>query len=300
MGNKSTKRERGIYKVTLQGSVVNLLLMIFKFVAGFLGRSSAMIADAVHSLTDFITDFIVIAFVRIASKPEDENHDFGHGKFETLATAIIGLFLLLVGVGIFWSGISDIYRVLFLGEFLASPSFIALLAAILSLLSKEVLYRYTVYKGKQLNSQAVIANAWHHRSDAWSSVGTTLGIGGAILLGQKWSLLDPAAAVVVSVLIVFEAIKMLRSCADELLERSLPQQVEDEIRQLVLSIEGIQQLEELRTRRIGSYYAMSFHIILDGQICLKKAHDYSILAEAKLRAHFGENTYINIHIEPDI
>ena len=299
MENKNTIRERGIYKVTLQGSVVNLLLMIFKFVAGFWGRSSAMIADAVHSLTDFITDFIVIAFVRIASKPEDENHDFGHGKFETLATTIIGLFLLFVGVGIFWSGINDIYRVLFLGEFLASPSLIALLAAILSLLSKEALYRYTVYKGKQLDSQAVIANAWHHRSDAWSSVGTTLGIGGAILLGEKWSLLDPAAAVVVSVLIVIEAIKMLRSCADELLERSLPQPVEEEICKLVLSIEGIHKLEELRTRRIGSYYAISFHIILDGQICLKEAHDHSVLAEAKLRERFGENTYINIHIEPD-
>ena len=292
-------REKGIYKVTLRGSIVNLLLMLFKFVAGFVGNSSAMLADAVHSLTDFVTDFIVILFVRISSKPQDENHDFGHGKFETLATAIIGIFLLVVAIGIFWSGAVDIYQVLFLNRHLPSPSLIALIAGVLSLISKELLYRYTLRKGKELNSQAVIANAWHHRSDALSSIGTTLGIGGAILLGAKWSLLDPLAAVVVSVLILVESIKMLRSCIDELLEHSLPESIESEIKETILSVEGVERVEQLRTRRIGNYYAMGFDIVLNGDMSLKSAHDHSVLVEMKLRKKYGKSTYINIHIEPD-
>lgn len=156
-----------------------------------------MLADAVHSLSDFVTDIIVIVFVRISAKPEDESHDYGHGKYETLATAIIGILLLFVGFGILWSGASSIYRFL-QGDSLQEPGILALAAALISIVSKEVLYRYTVFKGKKLNSQAVIANAWHHRSDALSSIGTAIGIGGAILLGPHWRVLDPIAAVVVS------------------------------------------------------------------------------------------------------
>ena len=292
-------REKEIYKITLKGSIVNFLLLVFKFIAGFSGKSSAMIADAVHSLTDFTTDFIVIAFVRISSKPEDENHDFGHGKYETMATAVIGFFLLFVGLGIMWSGLSDIYGVFVLKKHLPSPTLIALIAAIVSLISKELLYQYTLVVGKKLNSQAVIANAWHHRSDALSSIGTTIGIGGAIILGSKWSILDPIAAVIVSILILKEALKLLNSCLNELLERSLPQDIEDEIVAIILSVEGIKKVNKLRTRRIGNYYAMGFDIILDGAISLKEAHEHTILVERNIRERFGENTYINIHIEPD-
>ena len=181
LDKQNTEREKGIYRVTVVGSIVNFLLLVFKFFAAFFGHSAAMLADAVHSLSDFVTDIIVIVFVRISAKPEDESHDYGHGKYETLATAIIGILLLFVGFGILWSGASSIYRFL-QGDSLQEPGILALAAALISIVSKEVLYRYTVFKGKKLNSQAVIANAWHHRSDALSSIGTAIGIGGAILL----------------------------------------------------------------------------------------------------------------------
>lgn len=221
-------REKDIYRVTVVGSVVNFLLLVFKFFAGIVGHSAAMLADAVHSLSDFITDIIVIVFVRISAKPEDEGHDYGHGKYETLATAIIGVFLLFVGFGIFWNGASSIYRFL-QGGSLQEPGMLALVAALVSIVFKEVLYQYTVFKGRKLNSQAVVANAWHHRSDALSSIGTAVGIGGAILLGDHWRVLDPVAAVIVSFFIMKVAVQLLIPCVDELLEKSLPAEVEDEI-----------------------------------------------------------------------
>ena len=158
LDKQNTEREKGIYRVTVMGSIVNFLLLVFKFFAAFFGHSAAMLADAVHSLSDFVTDIIVILFVRISAKPEDESHDYGHGKYETLATAIIGILLLFVGFGILWSGVSSIYRFL-QGGSLQEPGILALAAALISIVSKEVLYRYTVFKGKKLNSQAVIANA---------------------------------------------------------------------------------------------------------------------------------------------
>ena len=175
MESEKSSREKGIYKVTIVGSIVNFLLLVFKFFAGIAGHSAAMLADAVHSLSDFITDIVVIVFVRIAGKPEDKGHDYGHGKYETLATAIIGLLLLCVGFGIFWNGASSIYTFLQGGQ-LESPGVVALVAALVSIVSKEILYQYTVIQGKKLNSQAVVANAWHHRSDALSSIGTAIGI----------------------------------------------------------------------------------------------------------------------------
>lgn len=195
----ASSREKGIYKVTIVGSIVNFVLVVLKFVAGILGYSAAMLADAVHSLSDFVTDVIVIMFVRISNKPQDKGHDYGHGKYETLATAIIGILLLFVGFGILWNGVSSIYAFV-KGEQLEAPGMIALVAALVSILCKEILYQYTVVKGKSLNSQAVVANAWHHRSDAFSSIGTAVGIGGAILLGEHWRVLDPIAAVIVSFL----------------------------------------------------------------------------------------------------
>ena len=231
--NKST-REAGIYRVTLTGSVVNLVLLLFKFFAGVAGHSAAMLADAVHSLSDFVTDIIVLVFVRLSSKPEDDDHDYGHGKYETLATAIIGICLCLVGLGILWNGAGSIWHVV-QGGTLPEPGLLALIAAIVSIVSKELLYQYTVYKGRKLNSQAVVANAWHHRSDAFSSIGTLLGIGGAIVLGDAWSVLDPLAAVVVSFFIMKVAVKLLVPSMNELLEKSLPAEVENDINRIVLS-----------------------------------------------------------------
>lgn len=297
MESEKSSREKGIYKVTIVGSIVNFLLLVFKFFAGIAGHSAAMLADAVHSLSDFITDIVVIVFVRIAGKPEDKGHDYGHGKYETLATAIIGLLLLCVGFGIFWNGASSIYTFLRGGQ-LESPGVVALVAALVSIVSKEILYQYTVIQGKKLNSQAVIANAWHHRSDALSSIGTAIGIGGAILLGDHWRVLDPVAAVVVSFFIMKVSVRLLIPCVEELLEKSLPEDVEKEIEQTVLSFPGVSQPHHLRTRRIGNYYAIELHVRMDGKITLEEAHSTATAIENKLKEMFGKGTHVGIHVEP--
>ena len=297
MESEKSSREKGIYKVTIVGSIVNFLLLVFKFFAGIAGHSAAMLADAVHSLSDFITDIVVIVFVRIAGKPEDKGHDYGHGKYETLATAIIGLLLLCVGFGSFWNGASSIYTFLRGGQ-LESPGVVALVAALVSIVSKEILYQYTVIQGKKLNSQAVIANAWHHRSDALSSIGTAIGIGGAILLGDHWRVLDPVAAVVVSFFIMKVSVRLLIPCVDELLEKSLPEDVEKEIEQTVLSFPGVSQPHHLRTRRIGNYYAIELHVRMDGKITLEEAHSTATAIENKLKEMFGKGTHVGIHVEP--
>lgn len=290
-------RERQIFRTTLVGSVANLLLLVFKFVAGIVGHSAAMVADAVHSLSDFITDIVVIVFVSIAGKPEDKDHDYGHGKYETLATAVIGVVLFFVGVSILISAIQTIVDALN-GVSLQAPSALALIAAVVSIVVKEILYHYTVRAGKKLHSPSVVANAWHHRSDALSSLGTTLGIGGAIVLGEKWRVLDPIAAVVVSLFIIKVAIELLGPCIDELLERSLPDKMESRILEIILATPQVSSPHHLRTRRIGSYIAIEVHIRMDGSLTLSEAHSVASDIEKRLKAEFGDSTHIGIHMEP--
>ena len=290
-------RERYIYKVTLVGSAANVILTVFKFVAGIVGHSSAMTADAVHSLSDLLTDAVVLLFVRISSKPEDRDHDYGHGKYETLATTIIGIALAAVAVGIGWKAAESLlfwYR----GGTLEAPGMLALWAAVLSVVLKELVYQYTVRRGKSLNSPAVEANAWHHRSDALSSLGTMLGIGGAILLGNRWTVLDPLAGLIVSFFILRVAWKLLKQGIDELLEASLPDEVEKEIMDIVTSFSDVCDPHHLRTRRIGSRYAIELHIRMDGSIPLATAHARTCEIERALKARFGDRTHITLHVEP--
>ena len=291
------EREKKIFKTTLFGSIVNFLLLTFKFIAGIVGNSSAMLADAIHSLSDFITDIIVIVFIRLSNKPEDEDHDYGHGKYETLATSIIGIILLGVGVGILLSGSKSIFK-WYMGEELEPPTLLAFIAALLSIFIKELLFRYTKRQAKVVNSQAVEANAWHHRSDAFSSFGTSLGIGGAIFLGTHWRVLDPIAAVVVSFFIIHIAIKLLIPSLEELLEKSLPREVENRIKSIVLSFPEVSNPHQIRTRQIGSYYAIEMHIVMDGDLTLYEAHRVTEDIEDKLREVFGKRTHIGIHVEP--
>ena len=295
MGKNS--REREIFKVTIVGTMANVVLLIFKFVAGIVGHSAAMIADAVHSLSDFVTDIIVIIFVRISAMPADSSHDYGHGKFETLATAIIGIVLVCVGAGIMVDGISDVISVL-KGETLPAPGKIALLAAAVSIAVKEIIYRYTIAKGKQLDAQVVVANAWHHRSDALSSVGTLVGIGGAIIGGTKWHVLDPIAAVVVSLFIIKVAIEILKTSMDELLEHSLPDSLEKEMEEIILSVDGVESPHHLRTRRMGNSLSIEVHIRMDGDMSLMQAHQITTHVEQKLKQRFGEGINLTIHTEP--
>ena len=290
-------RERDIYKVTLVGSAGNIALLTFKFIAGIVGHSSAMIADAVHSLSDFITDIIVIALVRISAKPQDESHDYGHGKFETLASFFIGLALIAAATGIIVSGVLKIADWL-RGEQLEAPGMLALWAALLSVLCKEALYRYTVIRGKALSSQALIANAWHHRSDALSSIGATIGIAGAILLGQRWTVLDPLASVVVGGMLVKVAVGLLRSSIGELTDSSLSQDTEREIEDIIRAFPDVVEPHNLRTRRIGNNVAIEVHIRMDGDLTLRHTHDRATEIEKKLKERFGEAAHITLHVEP--
>ena len=293
------KRERTIYRTTLLGTVINSILIILKFLAGILGRSSAMVADAVHSLSDFITDVIVLVFVKIAGKPRDKGHEYGHGKFETLATVIIGLFLIIAGVGLMINGIDLVVKSIN-GTPLPRPGYLALIIAIVSIISKEWLYHFTAKKGHEVNSQAVIANAWHHRSDAISSIGTLIGIAGAMFLGDHWRILDPAAAIVVSLFIIKSGYDIMKPSIDELLEASLPEEQEAEITRIVTAIPGIKNIHNLRTRRIGNEIAVDLHAKMDGNLSLSAAHAIATLAEKAIKQRFGENSFINIHMEPII
>ena len=291
------QREKKIYRVTLVGSAVNALLIVLKFVAGVVGRSSAMVADAVHSLSDFITDVIVLVFVRIAGKPRDKGHDYGHGKFETLATLIIGIILAVAGVALMVNGVRLVIDSLG-GKTLPRPSMIALVVAVVSIVSKEALYRYTRRSGRELDSPAVVANAWHHRSDAMSSGGTLVGVAGAMFLGDRWRILDPLAAIVVSLFIIKSGYDIMRPCIGELLEASLPEEEEREIEALVRAVPGIEDVHNLRTRRIGNGIAVDLHARADGRLSLAEAHDKATEAENAVRRRFGPNSIINIHMEP--
>ena len=283
--------------MTLVGGAINVILLLFKFIAGILGHSAAMVADAVHSLSDFVTDVIVLVFIRISGKPQDKSHDYGHGKYETLAMTLIGAALLFVAIGIIYSGAVKI-SIWANGEQLKAPGMLALWAALVSIVLKEGVYHYSMVKARQLNSQAVEANAWHHRSDALSSIGTAVGIGGAIFLGQRWTVLDPVASIIVGAFIIKVAVSLLRNGIGDLMEQSLPDAVEEEILRLAATVPGVAEPHELRTRRIGNHYAIELHILMDGDITLREAHDKASEVEDLLRERYGEETHIAVHVEP--
>ena len=290
-------REKELTVVTLVGSIGNLVLLAFKFTAGIVGHSAAMVADAVHSLSDFVTDLIVLVFVRVGAKPQDDGHDYGHGKFETLATLFVGLALAAAAIGIIVSGAVKFAGWL-QGETLQMPGRLALWAALLSIVVKEVLYRYTIARGKALDSTAVIANAWHHRSDALSSIGAAIGIGGALLLGERWAVLDPLASIVVGAMLIKVSWELVRVSGGELTDSSLDSQTEREIEEIICSFPEVSEPHNLRTRRIGNRIAIEAHVRLSGDMSLHEAHAIVSEIEKRLRARFGAQTLVTIHMEP--
>lgn len=283
--------------MTLVGSAGNVALLTFKFIAGMLGNSSAMIADAVHSLSDFVTDVVVLVFVGISAKPQDKSHDYGHGKFETIASFLIGLGLVAAATGIVVTGGMKLLA-WWGGEALEAPGWIALWAALLSILVKELLYQYTARKGRRLDSQVMIANAWHHRSDALSSIGAAIGIGGAIWLGQRWTVLDPLASIVVGLMLVRVAWQLLKTSVGELTECSLPAETEQEIEAIIQSFPDVQEPHNLRTRRIGNRIAIEAHVRMDGSLPLNVVHERATAIERKLKERFGKGTHVTLHMEP--
>lgn len=297
MSDAAEIRKRRIYRVTLVGFAVNLVLSLAKLAAGVFGRSGAMVADAVHSFSDLATDVVVIVFARISAKPRDDGHDYGHGKYETLATILISMALGVVGVGILVNSIGAVRSVLD-GGVLPRPGLVTLVAAVLSIAAKEILYRYTVREGRAIDSPSVVANAWHHRSDALSSLGTLVGIGCAYFLGDKWRIADPIAALIVAVFIFKVAFDLIRTGVGELLEKSLPEETEREILRIVTLDPAVREPHNLRTRRIGAAIAIEIHIRVDGAMTVARSHALTVGIERRLRERFGEGTMIAVHVEP--
>ena len=291
------KREDEIAKVTLVGSVVNLLLVGLKAVAGVAGHSAAMVSDAVHSLSDFVTDIVVLIFVRVSARPQDDDHDYGHGKYETIATLFIGLALAAAAVGIVVAAARKL-AAWFQGEELPAPGALALWAALISIVVKEILYQYTRIKGRKLDSPALEANAWHHRSDALSSIGAAIGIGGAILLGQRWTVLDPLASIAVGAMLVKVAWDLLGPSVGELTDSSLPADTEEEMLRIIRSVEGVEDPHNLRTRRVGNRIAAEVHIRLDGAQSLAEAHEKATEVERRFKERFGAQSHLIVHMEP--
>lgn len=291
-------REFRIRRITLWGGVVNLILTGGKIAAGVVGLSAAMVADGIHSLSDLLSDIIVLIFTHISSKEKDRSHSFGHGKFETMATLIVSVILMVVGGRLMASGVESILGVIN-GKAIPEPGMVALIAAAVSILFKELLYQMTARVGKEVNSPVVIANAWHHRSDALSSIGSLVGIGGAIILGNNWTILDPIASCCISIAIIIIAVKMALPSLSELLESSLPEDVENKIVETALQVDGVIDIHELKTRRNGISYIIDAHITVASTLSIVQAHDIANNVEDALRAKFGSETQINIHMEPE-
>lgn len=285
-------------RVTWVGFWCNILLSAAKIAAGIAGRSGAVIADGIHSLSDFLTDFVILAMVGISRKGVDSRHHYGHGKYETLATLLIALSLLLVGLGILWDGgrkILDALRGLSPGR----PGAIALFICALSIAVKEWLYHYTRRAGQRIRSTAVIANAWHHRSDAISSVATLAGVGGAMFLGPRWRILDPLAAVIVALFIIAVALRLVLPSLRELLEESLPEAEEDAVRHAIRTTPGVITYHHLRSRRSGNTIVIDVDLKVNPRITVVEAHAIASQVEQRIARRMGtRTTIVTTHIEP--
>lgn len=291
------ERARIATRATLSGFVVNFILSSLKLLAGITGHSAAMVADSIHSFSDSATDVVLLFGFRVAKKPADRTHDYGHGKVETLCAAIIGIALVVVGLRILYSGARSIVSTLS-GNVIHTPGWIALIAALVSIIVKEWLYQYTIRVGRRIESQAVIANAWHHRSDALSSVGALIGIGGAIVLGGSWRILDPLAAVIVSFFIIKVAVSIFMGSLNELMEGSLSDDMKNQILSVAQNVPGVNNPHNLQTRRIGSAVAIDIHIEVNKTLNVEEAHDIASEVEARIVDIFGIQTFVSVHIEP--
>ena len=292
-------REKSIVRVTVWGAVANVVLAVAKLVAGIVGRSAAMTADAIHSFSDLVSDVIVLVMVKVASRGNDKDHEYGHGKFETLATVAVALLLLAVGGKMLADGVSRIAG-FFRGEQMEVPGMISFWAALVSIAVKEALYQWTAYVGRKFDSPAVVTNAWHHRSDALSSVGSAVGIALASLLGGKWAIMDSVVACAISIFIIRIGVKMALPALRELTEASLPEETENEIRDVILSVDGVLDVHAMKTRKTGPDIIIESHIVVDPEMTVFQAHLLTEYAEDRLRERFGQKTQISLHVEPSV
>ncbi len=284
-------------RVARLGLYANILLTSAKFAAGYFGRSRALIADALHSASDIVTDITVMLGFYFSSQPPDERHRWGHGKFETVASQIVGVFLIAAGIGIGYSAVESIIA-FFEGQSIERPGLIAIFAAIISVLIKEFMYRVTARRAQELDSKALLANAWHHRSDALSSVGALIGVGCARFLGEGWRVLDPVTAVIVSIIVIITGGGILLDAMKELLETALPRDVEERIIRIICEVPGVCNPHKLRTRRVGHAYSIEVHIEVSPDMTVKDSHDIATDVQNVLEAEFGVDTFSIVHVEP--
>jgi cation diffusion facilitator family transporter len=290
------KSKEGL-RVTIIGMVINILLTVIKIVTGVIGNSAALIADGAHSLSDLLSDFVVIFSIRISSRPEDDSHNFGHKKIENLASVIVGIMLLVAGALILSESAAAIYDFI-QGTPIEKPAMITFYVALLSIFSKELLYQYTHRVAKRLDSDMIEVNAWHHRTDAFSSVGVAAGIGAAILLGDRWTILDPIMAVLLALYILYIAAKIIYSSTNDLMEASLSPEVNNEIKSIIMNCSGVLNMHSLKTRKLGSSKAIDMHIMIDGNLTVKEADEIQKEIESSLKRRFGPDTYVIIKVEP--
>ena len=293
---KVSNTDRAV-QVTVVGIIWNIILIIIKLFAGIYGRSSALVADAIHSMSDFVSDLAVLAGIRIARRPCDQTHNYGHGRFETLSTIVIAFSLFAAAAGIMWQGAVSIYGI-WNGEEFTAPAPLALIVAAAAILIKEGLFHYTIHAGRKLNSQPLITNAWHHRTDAFSSITVLIGTAGAYFLGGRWILLDPLAALFVGVYILKFALKTLIENLNELLEASLGEEENQKIIDTANEVPGAINPHNLKSRRLGNTIALEMHIYVDPGLSVVEAHDIATEVEDKLKAAYGKSSYISVHVEP--
>lgn len=286
-----------IFRTTLRSAVINVLLTVFKYLAGFLGHSAAMIADATHSLSDLITDVIVLVFSKLKIKEKDAQHDYGRGKIETLITVIVGFIILAIGISVCYHGIAKIVRHV-QGEAIEQPGYIALIAAIISMVIKEWAFRFTLRTAQKTKTIAVTSNAWQHRSDAFSSFVTAVCIACAIFLNEKWRVLDVVAVILVGLFIAREAIHLIIDASNILLDKSLPDETEALITKLSMEEEGVNGVRNVLTRQLGRDMAIEVYVTMSGDDTVLNAYKRSLGIEKRLKAQFGEDAYVNVHIEP--
>ncbi|TNF36372.1 MAG: cation transporter [Gammaproteobacteria bacterium] len=285
-------RKKEIDRITLWGVVVNIVLAVGKILVGFMSNSHALIADGVHSLSDLISDGMVLMAAKHSHLDADDEHPYGHGRYETLATIGVGLFLIIIALGI---GIDAIMR---LAEpaTLTIPGTLALVIAAVSILSKEVLYQLTMSVARRIKSKMLIANAWHHRTDSISSIVVFIGIAGAI---WGWPILDDVAAIVVAIMIGHIGWQLSHSSVQELVDTALEPEKLDEIRNRILAVDGVEQLHMLRTRRSGHQALVDVHILVDSNLSVSEGHQIAEAVTDTLTSNFEEINDVTIHIDPE-
>jgi len=279
-------------KVTLLGLFINTFLILLKFSAGIFGDSQALIADAVHSISDLFTDAVVLLGIKIGRKPPDEEHHFGHARIETLASAIVGL--ALIGTAVFL-GIDAALSIHRHTEY--HPTGIALIGAGVSIALKEALYRYTVIIGRRIKSQLIVANAWHHRSDALSSIAVLLGVGGT-LIKPSWHILDACAALIVSFFIIKVGLDILWKTLREFTDTAPRPEILEKLMQLSRAVEGVMDAHDLRVRTSGGFYQAEIHIVVDGQLTVVEGHRIAKTVERCLEQEMDELDRVIVHVDP--